>query len=576
MLRELSIKDFAIIDQLHVPFKEGLTVLTGETGAGKSIIIDAIQLLAGGRGSVEFVRHGANKASLEGLFTIEDQKHPVYKIAESYGVEIDEDVVILHRTISHSGKSICRVNGSLVTLAILKEFGRVLIDIHTQHETQSLMNQELHIELLDLFDQEGIGQALSEYHDMYRQWKKVKDRLVHLQTNEQEIVQRLDLLTFQLNELQQAELVPNEDVELNEEREKLSHTEKIYAGVTEAYKALSTEQRANDWLAMAQTSLLDASEYDADLTDVKNTYMEAFYMIEDVTYQLRDYLDQFEFNPDRLNLIEARLNELYRLMRKYGTSVNEMLEYQAKISDEIEQLEDRDGSLTRLKKDVEDKVRDAALEAEHIHDLRIKAKDALEVAIRQELADLYLEKADFKVDITKKQDLSQIRPDNIDQVKLGANGNDVVQFLLSTNPGEPIKPLNKVASGGELSRIMLALKKIFAKHQGITSVIFDEVDTGVSGRVAQAIAEKIGSIADGSQVLCITHLPQVAAMADTHILIEKQQTDDHTYTTVTELPVEARTDELARMMTGKEITDTSRAHAVSLIDYAVDYKRQRN
>lgn len=576
MLRELSIKDFAIIDQLQVPFKEGLTVLTGETGAGKSIIIDAIQLLAGGRGSVEFVRHGAKKASLEGLFTIEDHKHPVYKIAENYGVEIDEDMVILHRTISHSGKSICRVNGSLVTLAILKEFGRVLIDIHTQHETQSLMNQELHIELLDLFDQEGIGQALSEYHDTYRQWKKVKDRLVHLQTNEQDIIQRLDLLTFQLNELQQAELVPNEDVELNEEREKLSHAEKIYAGVTEAYKALSTEQRANDWLTMAQTSLLDASEYDTDLTDVKNTYMEAFYMIEDVTYQLRDYLDQFEFNPERLNLIEARLNELYRLMRKYGTSVNEMLEYQAKISDEIEQLEDRDGSLARLKKDVEDKVRDAALEAEHIHDLRMKAKEALEVAIRQELADLYLEKAEFKVEITKKQDLSQLRVDNIDQVKLGVNGNDHVQFLLSTNPGEPIKPLNKVASGGELSRIMLALKKIFAKHQGITSVIFDEVDTGVSGRVAQAIAEKIGSIADGSQVLCITHLPQVAAMADTHILIEKQQTADHTYTTVTELPVEARIDELARMMTGKEITDTSRAHAVSLIDYAVDYKRQRN
>ncbi|GEM02725.1 DNA repair protein RecN (Recombination protein N) [Halolactibacillus halophilus] len=576
MLRELSIKDFAIIDQLHVPFKEGLTVLTGETGAGKSIIIDAIQLLAGGRGSVEFVKHGAKKALLEGLFSLEDPKHPVYKIAESYGVEIDEDIVILHRTISHSGKSICRVNGSLVTLAILKEFGRVLIDIHTQHETQSLMNQELHIELLDLFDQDGIGQALSEYHDMYRQWKKVKDRLVHLQSNEQEIIQRLDLLTFQLNELQEAELVPNEDVELNEEREKLSHAEKIYAGVTEAYKALSTEQRANDWLAMAQTSLLDASEYDTDLTDVKNTYMEAFYMIEDVTYQLRDYLDQFEFNPDRLNLIESRLNELYRLMRKYGTSVNEMLEYQAKISDEIEQLEDRDGSLTRLKQDVEDKVRDAALEAEHIHDLRIKAKKALEVAIRQELADLYLEKADFKVDITKKQDLTQLRKNNIDQVKLGVNGNDVVQFLLSTNPGEPIKPLNKVASGGELSRIMLALKKIFAKHQGITSVIFDEVDTGVSGRVAQAIAEKIGSIADGSQVLCITHLPQVAAMADTHILIEKQQTDDHTFTTVTELPAESRTDELARMMTGKEITDTSRAHAVSLIDYADAYKRQQN
>ncbi|GEN57224.1 DNA repair protein RecN [Halolactibacillus alkaliphilus] len=572
MLTELSIRDFAIIDHLQLQFKEGLTVLTGETGAGKSIIIDAIQLLAGGRGSVEFVKHGAKKASLEGLFALDDLKHPAYKIAENYGVEIDEAVIILHRTISDSGKSICRVNGTLVTLGILKEFGRILIDIHTQHETQSLMNQEVHIELLDLFDQQGIGQALEDYQDVYRQWKKLKDRLLKLQTNEQDIIQRLDLLKFQLNELQSAELVPNEDVELNLERDKLSHAEKIFAGVTEAYQAITEEQRANDWLTLAQTALVDASDYDASLGDVKNTYLEAFYMIEDVTYRLRDYLDAFEFNPDRLNMIESRLNELSRLMRKYGTSVDEMIEYQAKISDEIEQLEDRDGSLSRLKEQVENKVHDAALEAEQLHHLRMKAKEALEIAMRNELADLYLEKAKFQVEIKLKQNMNQVK-DHVDHIKLSSNGNDHVQFLLSTNPGEPIKPLNKVASGGELSRIMLALKKIFAKHQGITSVIFDEVDTGVSGRVAQAIAEKIASIASGSQVLCITHLPQVAAMADTHVLIEKKQTDNHTHTTVNELTIDTRTDELARMMTGKEITETSRAHALSLIEYAEEFKK---
>lgn len=572
MLTELSIRNFAIINHLQLQFREGLTVLTGETGAGKSIIIDAIQLLAGGRGSVEFVKHGAKKASLEGLFTLDNLKHPAYKIAENYGVEIDDAVIILHRTISDSGKSICRVNGTLVTLGILKEFGRILIDIHTQHETQSLMNQEVHIELLDLFDQQGIGQALEDYQDVYRQWKKLKDRLLKLQTNEQDIIQRLDLLKFQLNELQSAELVPNEDVELNLERDKLSHAEKIYAGVTEAYQAMTEEQRANDWLNLAQTALSDASDYDASLGDVKNTYMEAFYMIEDVTYRLRDYLDAFEFNPERLNLIESRLNELSRLMRKYGTSVDEMIEYQAKISDEIEQLEDRDGSLSRLKEEVENKVHDAALEAEQLHHLRMQAKEALEIAMRNELADLYLEKANFQVEIKLKQNMNQVK-DHIDHIKLSSNGNDHVQFLLSTNPGEPIKPLNKVASGGELSRIMLAFKKIFAKHQGITSVIFDEVDTGVSGRVAQAIAEKIASIASGSQVLCITHLPQVAAMADTHVLIEKKQTDDHTYTTVSELNVAKKTDELARMMTGKEITETSRAHARSLIEYAEQFKK---
>ncbi|PXW91678.1 DNA replication and repair protein RecN [Streptohalobacillus salinus] len=572
MLTELSIKDFAIIDQLEVEFKTGLTVLTGETGAGKSIIIDAIQLLAGGRGSVEFVRYGAKKAILEGLFSIEDKHHPVYRVAGQFGIEINDQMIVLHRTISESGKSVCRINGHLVTLAILREFGRVLIDIHTQHETQSLMDQERHIELLDLYSEDELKEVQSDYHKVFHQWKKVQQRMRQLKDNEKEMIQRLDLLSFQLRELQDAELVPGEDIELEEERERLSHAEKIYDNIKEAHDALSLEHRANDWLTLAFSNIEHAAEFDQELKPVQINFSEAFYMVEDATHRLRDYLDQFEFDPERLNLIESRLNELNRLMRKYGVNVEEMLEYQASIEDEIDQINDRDMSLDKLSKESESLREDALAEARHIDELRRKAALTLSDQIKSELTDLYLDKAEFKVDVSlKKAEKSPVRI-NGTAVRLTENGFNDVQFLLTTNPGEPLKPLNKVASGGELSRIMLALKKIFSKHQGVTSVIFDEVDTGVSGRVAQAIAEKIASIGLGSQVLCISHLPQVAAMADRHLRIEKHVTDTHTSTSVVELESAEREEELARMMTGKEITDTSLEHAKSLITHANIFK----
>lgn len=572
MLNELSIKDFAIIESLQVNFKNGLTVLTGETGAGKSIIIDAIQLLSGGRGSVEYIRYGSSKATLEALFSIDSKKHPVYKIAEQYGIEIEDQMVVLTRTISQSGKSVCRVNGVLVTLAILREFGRVLIDIHTQHETQSLMDQDRHIELLDLYAIDVITPVFEEYTDLFKQLKKVSQRMNKLKTNEQEMIQRLDLLKFQLSELQEADLIPGEDLQLKEDRDKLGNAEKIHQHVTQAYDALNGEQRANDWLTETLSALDIASQFDKSLIETKDMFSEAYYIIEDVTHQLRDYSMSFDFNPDQLNSLESRLNEIYRLMRKYGTSVDDMLEYQASIADEIDQIENRDHSIEKLKQEVETIFEDLILEARQLHDLRQKAAKTLEKEIKKELKDLYLEKAQFEVAIKKSLDQ---QADTIQsRIKaLNDKGMDTVEFMLSTNPGEPIKPLNKVASGGELSRIMLALKKIFAKHQGLTSVIFDEVDTGVSGRVAQAIAEKIGSIASGSQVLCITHLPQVAAMSDTHLLIEKQVKQERTYTVVRELESESRSDELARMMTGKEMTETSQEHAKALIQEANDFKK---
>ncbi|TGB04355.1 DNA repair protein RecN [Halobacillus salinus] len=573
MLTELSIRDFAIIEHVSVNFKEGLTVLTGETGAGKSIIIDAIQLLSGGRGSVEFVRHGTKKAEIEGLFTIEPD-HPIYNKGREFGVEIDEDgMVVLHRTITHQGKSICRVNGKLVTLGILKEFGQTLIDIHSQHETQSLMDPERHIELLDLFSTPELQQSQQEYQASYEKYRALTKRYKELSENEQEMAQRLDLLEFQLNELQEAELVPNEDDDLSDERKKLMNYEKIYQGVHDAYNALYGEQRGLDWVGHAMSSMESIADFDDQMGKVAEELSNSYYILEELTFQLSSQMADLEFDPERLNQIESRLNELNRLKKKYGASVEEIMEYASKIEEEIDEIKNKDSHLSKLENQIHEIGQDAVLEAKDIHDLRIQSSEELSQSIHEELKDLYLEKAAFAVDIQMKDGREGDPEIDGKPVQLLPNGFDLVKFLITTNPGEPLKEIHKVASGGEMSRIMLALKRIFSRHQGVTSVIFDEVDTGVSGRVAQAIAEKIYGISVGSQVLCISHLPQVAAMADTHVRIEKQVDNDRTYTKVRELPDEEKADELSRMITGAEITNTTLEHARELLVMAKQHKQ---
>lgn len=567
VLTELSIQDFAIINKLSVTFNEGLTVLTGETGAGKSIIIDAVQLLAGGRGSVEFVRHGAKKADIEGLFIIDHDSHPVYTICEQYGIESEDQQLVLRRTITANGKSICRVNSKLVTLAVLREFGRTLIDIHSQHETQSLMNPEHHLDLLDLYQPELINKAKKEYLKLYDQLSKLKNRYRKLSENEQETAQRLDLLQFQLQELEEAQLQPNEDKQLEEERNTLANFERIYSSLQLAYNSLYGEQKGLDWVNQAQIALQDNSNYDASLAQKAEDIANYYYGLEELTYDLGNQIETLQFDPERLNEIEARLNEINRLKRKYGPTVSDMLTYMAKIEEEVEEISNKDSHISKLEQQIKEKAKDAFLEAQELRDIRIKAAEALTKEIHEELKDLYLGKTEFKVDFAKN-----IEPQKELDKHLHKNGMDDVTFLISTNPGEPPKPLNKVASGGELSRIMLSLKKIFARHQGVTSVIFDEVDTGVSGRVAQAIAEKIYHISQKSQVLCITHLPQVAAMADTHKLIEKEVMNQRTSTTVHELSQKLQINELARMITGTKLTDTAVDHAREMLEMAIQFK----
>ncbi|MFD1360654.1 DNA repair protein RecN [Lentibacillus salinarum] len=565
MLTELAIQDFAIIDKLSMTFTDGLTVLTGETGAGKSIIIDAVHLLAGGRGSVEYVRHGTKKAEIEGLFTLDSDYRQVYETANLYGIDIQDGMVVLHRTITSAGKSICRVNGKLVTLAILKEFGKDLIDVHSQHETQSLLNPDNHIQLLDLYDEKAITKAKKEYIQLYEKLVTLQKRYKELSENEQEMSQRLDLLKFQKNEIEQANLVPDEDEQLEEERRQLANFEQIYNGLQDAYNALYGEQKGIEWLNTANQALQSSRDYDTFIAEKAEEMSNHYFLMEELVYSLRSYADTLQYDPERLNTIESRLNEIDRLRKKYGSKVNDILEYLGKIEEELEEITNKDSHLAKLEQQIDDTWQDAYLEAKQLHDLREKAAKDLTDKIHHELKDLYLEKASFAVAIDKKEKAGKMT--------LHRDGFDAVQFRISTNPGEPLKQLHKVASGGELSRIMLALKRLFAKHQGVTSVIFDEVDTGVSGRVAQAIAEKIQQISNRSQVLCITHLPQVAAMADTHKLITKHEENDRTSTSVEELSTTDKVTELGRMITGTKLTETAKDHATELLELASNYKK---
>lgn len=561
MLRELDIRNFAIIDALTVSFSEGLTVLTGETGAGKSIIIDAVHLLAGGRGSQEFIRHGAKKAEIEGLFSLDDDQHPVFRRLEEFGITWSDGDILLRRELNDKGKNVCRINGKLVTISILREVGAALIDIHGQHETQELMDEKQHLYLLDQFAGKILAKSKESYHHTFDKYTKLKREFSSYTENEQQIAQRIDLLTFQLQEIEAAELVIGEEEELVAERKKLQNFNKIYESISAAHEAIQGESKGLDWIGSAMSELEHAASVDETFTGSSETLSGAFYLIQDTGTEIKRILDDMEFDPARLNDIEQRLAVIQSLKRKYGASVEDILLYHEKQTDELDKLVNRDQRYQLDQEKLKELTDDLRVEAEELTILRKKAAKSLGKAIMEQLKELHMAKASFEVNFG-----------NLPNGRFDRNGHDSISFYISTNLGEPLKPLTKVASGGELSRMMLALKTIFSKHQGITSIIFDEVDTGVSGRVAQAIAEKIAAISVHSQVLCISHLPQVAAMADQHLFIEKKVDKQRTTTAVTELDGRERTEEMSRMLSGAEITDLTLQHAEELLSLAADRK----
>lgn len=561
MLRELSIRNFAIIEDLTVSFSDGLTVLTGETGAGKSIIIDAVHLLAGGRGNSEFIRHGAKKAELGGLFQISSTAHPVYKKLEEAGIEIEEDSIILRRDLNDSGKSVCRVNGKLVPLSVLRDIGASLIDIHGQHENQELMDEKQHIHLLDQFAEEQLSPILEQYSIQYNEYRALKKELASISIDEQLMAQRIDLYQFQMKELEDANLKLGEEDELLDERRRLMNFNKIFERSSAAYEAIQGETKGLDWIGTAMGALDDAAVIDEQFKEASESVTTAFYALQDAAYQVKNVLDELEFDPARLNEVEQRLALFQNLKRKYGSTVEEMIAYYEKIKTELSELLNRDEILQLKERKVLEMEVVLSELAEKLSHVRKEAANDLSEAIMAELRELHMEKAKFIV--------------NFDALSyFDVSGKDQVIFYISTNVGEPPKSLPKIASGGELSRMMLALKTIFSSSNGVTSIIFDEVDTGVSGRVAQAIAEKIAAISVNSQVLCISHLPQVAAMADHHYFIKKEVEHDRTFTSLAEIDTDARIEEVSRMMSGAEITDLTLQHATELLKMANERKKQ--
>jgi len=561
MLRELSIRNLAVIEHVSVSFAEGFHVLTGETGAGKSILIDALSLAIGGRGAADIVRYGCDKAEIEALFD-PPAGHPVREVLESFGIEADPDEpIVVRRELSAQGKSVSRVNGRIVNLSMLKEIGECLVNIHGQHEHQSLLKTERHLEWLDAYAGDGLAGLKREYQEAYRQYTETRSRLRELEDASRHNMQMLDLYKFQLAEIDDAKLKPGEDEALQEERRRLAHAERIMQNASEAYE-LIYGHAGLDALARAISRLEDIRKYDAGaLEPLLEQLQSAYYQAEDVAYQLRDYRERIEANPERLAEIEDRLDLIGGLKRKYGERIEDILEYRAKIAGAIDQMENRDEHLQRLREEERRLRGEAQRLALGLSEQRRLAADRLAKEIESELKELHMERTTFKVQLDQ--------PTGEDGApKLSPHGIDEAMFLFSANPGEPPKPLAKIASGGEMSRIMLALKTVFAAIDGVPVLVFDEVDTGVSGRAAQAIAEKMAKLSRRCQVFAITHLPQVACMADHHYGIRKSTVGGRTTTTVEPLESIGRVEELARMLGGVEVTDKTRHHAQEMLDLA--------
>lgn len=550
MLLEIAIKNFAIIEEIKLQFDNGMTVLTGETGAGKSIIIDAMNMMLGSRASHDVIRHGQAKAEIEGLFTV-DPSPALKQLLSDQGIDWTDELII-RREISKSGRSISRVNGQLVNLTTLKAIGEHLVDIHGQHDQEELMRPNLHISLLDSFGEEEFWSIKSAYQSSFEAYRKLRKRVVTIRKNQEEHKARIDMLEFQLAELEVAELQAGEDERLTAERDRLLNYKNIADTLVSAYAMLDNEDFSSlSNVRSAMNDLQSIEDYDKDYQNMSNDLTELYYALEDVTKRLEATIDDLDFDANRLMELDSRLDLIHSITRKYGGSVDEVLDYFDQISKEYAHLTGSDLASEDLEADLKQLERQLVQHAQELATARRELAQTLEADIQQELQDLYMEKARFQVRFAKG--------------KFSREGNETVEFYISTNPGEDFKPLVKVASGGELSRLMLAIKSSFSQREDKTSIVFDEVDTGVSGRVAQAIAQKIHKIGQNGQVLAISHLPQVIAIADQQFFIEKMSDETSTVSTVRLLTAEERVEEIAKMLAGKDVTDSARQQARELL-----------
>ena len=547
MLSLLHIENIAVIESADISFDRGFNVLTGETGAGKSIVIDAISAILGERAYRDMIRTGTAKASVRAVFT----GVPELSWFGDNGVDYDPETVI-QREIYLDGKNVCRVNGSLVSVSILHKLGIQLINIHGQHDSASLFDEDNHLTFLDAFaDNEALR---ADYGEKFEAVAKLRREIDRMTMDEGEKLRRMETLKYQIAEIEKAELEPGEDENLEERRKLLQNAEKLSKGMDEAVECLyggDDSDGASGLLAQAEYALARLSRFSDSFNALHERVADLMYQVQDAAEEVRDARDDLSYSADELEQIESRLDVIHRLRRKYGADCTEILAYLDRAKKELDEIEFADDHLERLKTKLK-KAETAAWDAARaLRENRKAAAEAMSERILTELAQLDMPKVRFRCEFR--------------ELELTPNGADAVAFYMSANAGEALKPMSKVASGGELARIMLAMKNVLAEKDQVSTLIFDEVDTGVSGRAAQKVAEKLHSVAQHKQVLCVTHLPQLAALADTHLLIAKSERDGRTYTSVTPLDREGRKRELARIIGGTKITETTLKSAEEML-----------
>lgn len=552
MLQTLSIKQFAIIDELEIHFSDGLTVLSGETGSGKSIIIDAIGQLIGMRASSDYVRHGEKKAIIEGIFDIDESKDVIH-ILHNLDIEIDEDFLLVKREIFSTGKSICRLNNQIVTLQDLRKVMQELLDIHGQHETQTLLKQKYHLKLLDDYAEDKYLSTKEKYKNVFNQYKSKTKELEELESADQALLQRLDLMKFQYEELEEASLKEGEIEQLEVDIRRIQNSEKLSMALNNSHVTLTDEHAITDRLYELSNHLQSIDDILPDkFSKLKEDIDQFYYTLEDAKHELYDEMSNTEFDEQMLNELESRMNLLNNLKRKYGKDINELITYKDKLQNEIDKIENYEESTSQLREEISQLYDEVMSKGKLLSKERRTVARTLRDHIVSEIQNLQMKDANLEISFQLLD-------------KPTIDGIEFVEFLISPNKGEPLKSLNKIASGGELSRIMLALKSIFVQSRGQTAILFDEVDSGVSGQAAQKMAEKMRDIAEYIQVICISHLPQVASMSDHHLLISKASNDDRTTTQVKELENDDKIDEIARMISGASVTELTRENAKEMI-----------
>ncbi|ASW12278.1 DNA repair protein RecN [Lactobacillus delbrueckii subsp. lactis DSM 20072] len=555
MLVELDIQNFAIIKSLKIKFQPQMTVLIGETGAGKSILIDALSLLLGHRAQKEMVRSGQSKAVVTGLFTLQDEEmREVEQIADDYGLPMDGDDLIISREISSKGRNVIRINGQLTTITALAKIGEYLVDIHGQNDQQMLMDQSRQIDLVDEYAGKDFKPLLCKYQAEYQTWQSLNQRLEHLRRDSRELAQRQDILQFQVEELTQADLTDEqEDQNLEDEFNKLNNYQKIAESANFMIQLFDDDEHGlTSLLGDAQGTAEDLADLDKEFKNVAQSITDGVYSLSDARSELGDIMDSLEFDEERYQYVQNRLDLLNNLKKKYGPSLADVFDFYAKVSKELSQFETGGLDEEELVKQIAAVEEKMSVMAADLHQARESTALKLEEAIKHELADLYMDKARFSIRFAKTDNFT-------------VKGTDDLAFYIAPNPGEELMPLVKIVSGGEQSRLILALKAIFSRVEPVGTMVFDEIDTGVSGRVAAAIGKKMHAIAGQKQVIAITHSPQVAASADHRFAIAKQVAAGETFTQVKELDEDSSIKMIAQMMAGANVSEAAEQNAADLI-----------